>query len=801
MKFKNRWFHIGAVILFLSFHMSASVSSHLQEILKSKKFDRLPELFADSSHALLPGYFRHAVDLRLVEEAPGEMMGFVKFPRHAEIVRLVANVRKHRLSGLEFTRMLHPLDYIHSYRTVSSRGMVVKRGDARFQLISGSIQRGEPFDRLLLFTGKGDFEASPADPEEKLTLKRLYGTPEMSTEFNSLLFLSDHREIPLEGEGIETVSPSADSTQKLLERFSRQFGVYIPAFSEYWYPRFSNSLNLGIFEAPKGRCFQYQYNPSFVPDTTLAELLRSRYILTYNREAGLKMSLNPPDRLRKMQLNLFLNPDSRFLWGTSLLFFKDESELYRFTLNPSLKVLGVRTWGDQRAAIFSPGGNSDLHYLRGTRMRKVMVHFSGKIRGDTVKGRNPAAFLATDPRRGLDPYILWNRDVNFYPSPTGSRFKEITAQVSVPREYNCLVSGQLVTETVAHGRRKLLFKTPATKGVGLVCGDFVLREKVDAPVPVHIYANTDLAVPRIFDLKTVESVMEYLVSAYGRPTAERINLVLRRWNEFGGISYQGLVVMNVPGEHERWTQTTRRRILNRRPTVITRVNQDSLVHELAHQWWGGEVSWNSYRDIWITEGLAQFSTLFYHRRHLSARAFSSAVRRMKRWVIRHSDSGPVVYGLRIANLTDDMDAMQSVVYNKSALIFAMLSEIMGEREMYARLREVLSGMRYRNITSSRFMSLVSGGDPLLEKFLDRWVNTRHLPRLRVQSSVSEKTAMVTLEQDGDFVIPLSVKVATHAGVSIHPLVLDNRRWTGRWVEKSRVRSVEVIAEFAPVIFD
>ena len=319
MKRKDRWFHIVVVILFLFLRLPASVSSHLQEILQSKQFERLPEMFSDSSHALLPGYFRHAVDLRLVEGKTGEMMGFVKFPRHAEVVRLVATIRKHRFSGLEFTRVLHPLDYIHSFRTVSSRGMEVKRGDARFQLLSGSIQRAEPFDRLLVFTGKGDFKVSPGDPEEKLTLKRLYGIPEMSTEFHSLLFLSDHREIPLEEEGKETIIPNhnVDETRKLLERFQKQFGIYIPAFSEYWYPRFSNSLNLGIFNAPKGRWFQYQYNPNFVPDTTLVELLKSRYILTYNRESGLKMSLNPPDRLRKIQLNLFMNPDTRFLWGTS----------------------------------------------------------------------------------------------------------------------------------------------------------------------------------------------------------------------------------------------------------------------------------------------------------------------------------------------------------------------------------------------------------------------------------------------------------------------------------------------------
>ncbi|MCA1614208.1 MAG: carboxypeptidase regulatory-like domain-containing protein [Acidobacteria bacterium] len=34
-------------------------------------------------------------------------------------------------------------------------------------------------------------------------------------------------------------------------------------------------------------------------------------------------------------------------------------------------------------------------------------------------------------------------------------------------------------------------------------------------------------------------------------------------------------------------------------------------HEVAHQWWGHTVGWTSYRDQWMSEGFAQFSTSLY----------------------------------------------------------------------------------------------------------------------------------------------------------------------------------------------
>ena len=39
--------------------------------------------------------------------------------------------------------------------------------------------------------------------------------------------------------------------------------------------------------------------------------------------------------------------------------------------------------------------------------------------------------------------------------------------------------------------------------------------------------------------------------------------------------------------------------------VTRALDSQVLVHETAHQWWGDLVLWNSYRDQWIAEGLAE----------------------------------------------------------------------------------------------------------------------------------------------------------------------------------------------------
>ena len=34
-------------------------------------------------------------------------------------------------------------------------------------------------------------------------------------------------------------------------------------------------------------------------------------------------------------------------------------------------------------------------------------------------------------------------------------------------------------------------------------------------------------------------------------------------------------------------------------------------HEVAHQWWGAAIDWESYRDQWMTEGFAQYAAALY----------------------------------------------------------------------------------------------------------------------------------------------------------------------------------------------
>lgn len=787
-------------------HASEPPILQLEMRLRSGDSRGLAGLFVDGSHTLLSGFCRDAVDLRLEKAVrDGSVTGFIKFPRHAEVIRLSFQTREGRFKDMRLTRVLFPMDYIRAFKVIDLDDTVLARGDATVRLFSGQSLAAEPFARLLLFTGSGEFAVAPQDPEEKLTLERISRSPRFNKAFAGLVFLRDEAPdavVPGRSSRLDERTLEAGrlpvAVRELLQRFNRQFGIFIPGFDEYWYPRFSGRLNLMLLAGEKNARFhQYQYNPGFLPDTTLVEMPAHRYLLSYNRETGMKILQNVPDRVENLDLSLGLDPDARRLNATAQLRYEQANEFRQFLLNPRISVQAASVGGDQGVELFDSGGA--LRYLRGPPGDTFTLRYSGTISENRDALPPVRDDVFGDQWRNWDRFILWQRDTRFYPASEVADFHRTRVDVTVPVGFRCLVSGRRTSESELDGQRRLRFESPAAKGIGLVCGNFVSRLRVEAAVPVEVYAAADLVMRKKNMSGRIRAAIDFLLQAYGEPTSPLINLVLRRWHEYGGVSYQGLAVLNVPGARESRRKSPLRLGFGTSPVVITDIHYDSLVHELAHQWWGGEVSWRSYRDVWITEGLAQFSTLFFHKQRLPERVYAAAVRNMKRWVMRYSDAGPPVYGPRITNLGGDLNALHSVVYNRSALAFAMLTEILGEKEVFARLRSLLRDQRYRNLNTAQFISAFSRDNPRLKRFFKTWVLSRNLPRLHAATRFSGNTAEVDLTQETDAVFPLYVEVTTADGVSTYPLVMEGERLRRKWLENSPVRKVEIKLLHAPVV--
>ena len=115
--------------------------------------------------------------------------------------------------------------------------------------------------------------------------------------------------------------------------------------------------------------------------------------------------------------------------------------------------------------------------------------------------------------------------------------------------------------------------------------------------------------------------------------------------------------------------------------LSTFFHEEITPHELAHQWWGHQVTAASYRDQWLEEGIAEFSAglLIEATKGKKTDFWSSRgeglLEKSLYGKMQNYEAGPVSQGFRLNN-RNARSAYRYIAYNKGALVIHMLRMMM-----------------------------------------------------------------------------------------------------------------------------
>ncbi|WP_406060680.1 M1 family metallopeptidase [Streptomyces sp. NBC_01077] len=142
-------------------------------------------------------------------------------------------------------------------------------------------------------------------------------------------------------------------------------------------------------------------------------------------------------------------------------------------------------------------------------------------------------------------------------------------------------------------------------------------------------------------------------------------------------------------------------------------DRTTLVHELAHQWFGNSVTPASWRDLWLNEGFATYAEWLYTEEyeHVPARThFERAFAQDANWAFPPADPPTA------ENLFDPP------VYQRGAMVLHKLRETVGDRTFDEILRGWPAKYRHANATTADFTAYaesVAGRD--LDALWDVWL--------------------------------------------------------------------------------
>ena len=149
-------------------------------------------------------------------------------------------------------------------------------------------------------------------------------------------------------------------------------------------------------------------------------------------------------------------------------------------------------------------------------------------------------------------------------------------------------------------------------------------------------------------------------------------------------------------------------------------SQSTVVHELAHQWFGDSVTLSVWRDIWLAEGFARFSEWMYNERtggQTAQQQFSSTAN----YGVPASDSRwqtPTALIPDAANLFSP----SFVAYNRGAMTLQALRVKIGDTAFFRLMRAWYAENRNGNATTEGFIAMAERESAQqLDAFFDVWL--------------------------------------------------------------------------------
>lgn len=209
------------------------------------------------------------------------------------------------------------------------------------------------------------------------------------------------------------------------------------------------------------------------------------------------------------------------------------------------------------------------------------------------------------------------------------------------------------------------------------------------------------------------------------------------------------------------------------------VPTEQLYREVAYQWWGQSVILKSFDDVWLSQGLAQYSALAVLEANASQTAFREVARgAMERAMAFESQTS---ISRAPVELDDQSEAYRSIVFYKGAFVYRMLRLVVGNETFDKLIKSYYEQYKGKQASINSFESLatkVIGRD--MRYFFGQWVDSTGVPEFHadyqmLRTKNNNFKVRGTINQDIDsFNMPIDVELVYEGGTERTQLTMSGK---------------------------
>jgi len=694
-----------------------------------------------------------------------------------------------------------------TYATVNN--LVLKRDAATFTLKSGEIYFQAPVEGRFIaavFIGDGELKLIPPTDTEKRSLQIFTDEPGLTEEFSHLVIrftdktFADVKNSPAAKTG--TNGPQADKARDLYReneqllkhtlRDNRDLRTLVDLECTGCPGYFT-----AFIDGKKHNKLIYLLDPFGVPNVSPEEVL----LLSYGQtDGGFWTAFHLGEEYQKGTASS--SEDHRLI---DLLHHEIEATIKgarltatdRITfraLVPGIRVVPMDLFPTLRVSRIEDEQGRELNFIQENKDEdadfgmilaepveagktyKVTIHYGGN---DALRDSGGGNFI-------LIPRSTW------YPNNGGTQFGDraiFDMTFRFPKGFTLVGTGALASPETREGDTTVAKWTSGTTELavaGFNYGRFKKKELADKDTGYNIefYANTEVPDEvRQMQLRIEQAEEQGIktgttlgsISTTGMADmaiADAQNATRIYNNYFGKLPYTRMAMTQQPaaGFGQAWPTlifmpyTAFMDSTQRAQMFGVRGGTDNFwkyvePHEIAHQWWGHIIGWDSYHDQWMSEGFAEFSASLYVQITRGNDKFIEFWEDQRKLIVEASPQtrgrkpytvGAVTQGYRLNNAKTGGVARR-MIYPKGAYILHMIRMLMfdpgkgGDARFIAMMKDLIQTHFNKDISTEDLKQIVEkhitremdiDGNKKMDWFFDEWVYGMEMPSYRFDYQIS-----------------------------------------------------------------
>lgn len=316
---------------------------------------------------------------------------------------------------------------------------------------------------------------------------------------------------------------------------------------------------------------------------------------------------------------------------------------------------------------------------------------------------------------------------------------KVTFHVTSPSNYSVIANGAFKENILRHDEKFRTVTYESKKELPtkvMVVG--IAELESDTVECHHDFHVTSLVYPEnkkegFHDFAIADSVLDFFIQKIGTYPFEKLANV-QSTTRFGGMENAGCIFYD---EHS---------------ISGKRTNENLIVHEIAHQWFGNSASEKDWRHLWLSEGFATYLTICYVEEKYGKEKMYEMLEKDKQKVIRFHNMNP----RPIVDTTSNyISLLNPNSYQKGSWFLHMLRHKVGDELFWKGIKKYYETYQYSNASTDDFLSImqdITGNlteDPspfYLESFFNNWLKQAEHLKLDLNIQYSDTDVLLNLKQ-------------------------------------------------------